>query len=91
MLTVKYKPKEFLAVNRQGKVPTFLSDDGLVMFESSAICNYFCRRYDRNENLMKLDAASMATTRLYSLPSYSIVVSVKKSNSMSHKSYSDCL
>ncbi|CAB9508099.1 Glutathione S-transferase [Seminavis robusta] len=54
------KPESLLKVNRQGKVPTFQSDDGLVLFESAAICNYFCRRFDTEEKLLRRDANSMA-------------------------------
>ena len=54
------KPAALLEANRQGKVPTFQSEDGLVIFESSAICNYFCRRFDQDQKLMPLDAESMA-------------------------------
>jgi glutathione S-transferase len=52
------KPEDLLKVNRQGKVPTFLSDDGLVLFESAAICNYFCRRFDKEEKLLKSSDAN---------------------------------
>lgn len=56
----KNKPEALLRANRQGKVPTFQSDDGLVLFESAAICNYFCRRFDIEEKLLRRDAQSMA-------------------------------
>lgn len=55
------KPAALLRANRQGKVPTFQSDDGLVLFESAAICNYFCRRFDTEHKLMpSSDANAMA-------------------------------
>jgi glutathione S-transferase len=55
------KPQGLLQANRQGKVPTFQSADGsLVLFESAAICNYFCRLYDTEEKFMPRDAISMA-------------------------------
>lgn len=54
------KPAALLQANRQGKVPTFQSDDGLVLFESAAICNYFCRRCDTDHKLIPVDANAMA-------------------------------
>ena len=55
------KPPALLEANRQGKVPTFQSPDGsLVLFESAAICNYFCRQYDTEEKFMPRDPMSMA-------------------------------
>lgn len=54
------KPEALLQANRQGKVPTFEADDGQVLFESAAICNYLCRRFDSEEKLLLRDAKSMA-------------------------------
>jgi glutathione S-transferase len=54
------KPEALLRANRQGKVPTFVGADGTVLFESAAICNYFCRLFDHKHKLLPQDPVAMA-------------------------------
>src|SRR5690606_21177046 len=54
---------EFLAVNPRGKVPT-LVDDGLVLWESSAIAEYLEDRYPERPLLPRDPAARALVRRL---------------------------
>lgn len=41
----EHKSKEFLAMSPFGKVPIYVGDDGMVLFESRAICRYIALKW----------------------------------------------
>lgn len=40
----EHRQPEYLSVNPMGKLPALRDDDGLVLWESNAICQYLCER-----------------------------------------------
>lgn len=57
------------ALNPLGKVPVLLREDGKAIYDSSAICEYLCERYD-NGGLLPLDTdGRILARRLQSLAS----------------------